>query len=157
MKRGFTLIEVMIYIAMIALIFTVFTGMVLAVNKSYTKIAILRNMDIAGITTMERMTREIRGGTSVDAIGFGVLSLNQLNSKISFATTTENNIQVRIDDVDQGTLLPSGVTVSSLIFRQIDTGRSIGVKIEMLLAGKVGNATSSEFYYSTVILRGSYK
>lgn len=167
MKRGFSLIEAVVYIAMLSAVLVLFAGIVLAVSGSYAKHAVLRSMDVAGITAMERMTREIRGASSVDAAGStlgvtpGVLSLNRAlpaggSSKISFQVTGQN-IQVKVDNADQGTLLPPEVTVSSLIFRQIDSGKSQAVKIEMSLAGSIGNATSSGSYYSTVILRGSYK
>lgn len=167
MKKGFSLIELMVYIAVISVVGGIFTGLVLSVSRSYAKIAVLRNMDIAAITSMERMTRTIRSSTSVDMAGSvlgstpGTLSLNQLdlnglNSKTSFEVAGQN-IQMKIDNTDEGILLPAGVTVQSLIFRKIDSGKSQAVKIEMQLSGRAGNATSSESYYGTITLRGSYK
>lgn len=167
MKRGFSLIEVIVYVSIISIIAGVFGGMVIAISRSYSKLAVMREMDIAGITAMERMTRSIRSSTSIDIAGStldvnpGVLSLdyldvNEVNTRTIFQVTNQN-IQIRINDVDQGVLLPEGVTVSSLIFRRIDTGRSEAVRVEMRLVTRIGNTTADENYYSTIILRGTYE
>ncbi len=167
MKNGSSLIETMVYVAVLAMVFGVFTSLVLAVNRSYAQIAIIRNLDIAGITVMERITREIRDSSSIDTPNStfgstpGILSLKQTDqngivSNIIFKVTGQN-IQIKVDGVDQGTLLPSGVTVPSLIFRSIDSGKSKAVKIEIQLVAQAGNITRTQNYYATIILRGSYK
>ncbi|MBI3632223.1 MAG: hypothetical protein HY225_02135, partial [Candidatus Vogelbacteria bacterium] len=54
-------------------------------------------------------------------------------------------------------LIPTGVAVRSLIFYLIDTGSSKAVKVEMQLGETKGGVVRYANYYSTVILRGSYK
>ena len=167
MKKGFSLIEMIVYIAVLSMVFGVFTGIVLAVNSSYAKIGVVRSLDIAGITSVERMTRTIRASASIDAANStlgtspGVLALLGVDasgapSNAVFQVSNQN-IQIKVNGTVQGTLLPAGVTVSSLVFRSINSGKSTAVKIEMQLSGVSGKASRVENYYSTIILRGSYK
>lgn len=145
MQKGTTLIETVIYISILVVIFGIFTSLVLSVSKSYLQLSVERNRDMAAISVMERITREIRASSSADVSTPGVLVLGNT----SFATTSSQNIQISVDNVDQGTLLPTGITVSRLIFDLVDSGRSKAVKMEMRLSGQT--------YYSTIILRGTYR
>lgn len=167
MKKGFSLIEVIVYIAVLVLVFGLFTNIILSVNRSYARLSAHRNMDIAAITSMERISRAIRSASSVvvgqSTLGSnpGMLSLNQVDSGGNSINTlfqvADQNIRIRVNDTDQGVLLPSGVSVSRLIFSLIDSGRSQAVRVEMQLTGGWGNSTTTENYYSTEVLRGSYE
>ncbi len=167
MKKGFSLIELLIYIAIISMVFGLFTQIVLSVSKSYAEIAVIRNLDTGAISAMERITREVRASSSIDAANTvlgtspGVLSLNQVDSNGTRSTvlfkTNNQNIQMKRDGNDQGTFLPSGVAVSSLVFSSINSGNSSAVKILMQLVGTSGKITRTKNYYNTIILRGSYQ
>ena len=167
MKRGFSLIEMLIYLSILGAIFTLFTNSLLAISRSYAVLKKLTALDSGAIASMERITREIREATSVDltqsTLGSnpGVLVLNQVDSfgstsKLKFSLTNQV-LHIARDSTDQGVLLPSSITAPLLIFYSLDSGISKAVKIEMQLRDSEGGATRNQSYYSTVILRGSYK
>jgi prepilin-type N-terminal cleavage/methylation domain-containing protein len=166
-KKGFSLIEVIVYIAVLSMVFGLFTSIVLYVNRSYARLAVVRSMDISAISSLDRLSRAIRSSsgvvTSQSTLGStpGVLSLNQTSSSgITINTlfqVTGQNIQIKIDNIDQGNLLPTGVIVSKLVFNLVDSGKSQAISTQLQLEGRVGSSTLKETYYSTEILRGSYK
>jgi hypothetical protein len=167
MRRGFSLVEVIVYIAVLLMVFGLFTSIILSVNRSYARLAVVRSMDISAISSLERISRVIRSSSSVvtlqSTLGStpGVLSLNQTTSGGATVNTlfqvVDQNIQIKIDNIDQGTLLPAGVTVSKLVFNLIDSGKSQAISTELQLMVRVGSSTLNETYYSTEILRGSYR
>ncbi len=166
-KKGFTLIETIVYIAVVAVVALSFGGMVLAVARSYSRLSVVRSLDVAGTSAMDRMTRTIRSASSIDLAGStlgsspGVLSLNivgsnGVSSKTSFQVSGQN-LQIKVAGIDQGTLLPSEVTVGKLLFNSITSSSSQAVKLELQLTAKFGSASSTQTYYDTAILRGSYQ
>jgi prepilin-type N-terminal cleavage/methylation domain-containing protein len=167
MKKGFTLIETLIYLAILATVFVLFTNIILSVNRSYAVIGETQMLDSAAIIAMDRMTREVREATSVDSVNSifnsnpGALSVNQVDqnnntSNVIFRVNNRRLSMVR-DGQNTGELLPLGVGVSSLVFVSINNASSKAVKIEMELTGNYGSVVKTQKYYSTVILRGSYK
>ncbi len=161
-KRGFTLIEALIYIAILSAVFVMFVNALLAINKSFAVIRTIMTQNAAAVSSMERMTREIRGSVSVDAASVlganpGTLILNQADgSKITFLLINQS-LHLELGGVDQGALLPASVTIPRLVFYKLDSGVSTAVKIEMQIQDKESGVTRAGSYYDTVILRGSYK
>ena len=158
---GFSLIETIVYISVLTMVMGIFTMIVMAVSNSYTQIAIIRNLDTAAVTSMERITRSIRSSSVVvsptASATSSVLNLTQPDLVTNLFQISNQNIQIKVNDTDQGTLLPPEVIVTKLIFTLADSGVSKAVKIEMQLRNTSGGETRTETYYDTVILRGSYQ
>ena len=167
MKRGFTLVELIVYVSVLAALLLMFSNSLLAIGRSYGQLKVIRDLDSAATVSMERITREIRSSSAVDLeqsiLGTipGTLVLDQIDVGGNTATIKLNVVDSAVhlwsDDVDEGSLLPMGVTVTKLLFYFIDTGMSKGVKVEMQLGKRIGQVTRTANYYSTIILRGSYK
>lgn len=164
--EGFTLVEMLIYVAlMVALLFAVMQ-LSLGVSRSYKNIKAIKNVESSAVTAFERMTREIRGAKSIDishsALGVnpGDLILNTTDQG-GAPTTVEfyvNNgvLSLKSGGVYQGPLTTGSTTVSNLIFRRIVTSNSEGVKIEAEFRSVLGAVSSVEKFYSTIAERGSY-
>ena len=67
MKRGYTLLETVIYVSMLATIAVLVLGSILTVYRAYGKTKIERKIATNGEVAMERMVREIRSATSTKA------------------------------------------------------------------------------------------
>lgn len=157
MKSGYTLIEIVIYIAVLAMISIIVVNSFI-VSLSSSKIAFSkRNLQEAGINIIERMTREIRdAGDIVDANSIfdnnpGAIEVDGANI-IKF-NINSGSLDMYKDDVLYGSLSGPKVTVSSLVFRKIVTPTSEAVKIELVLMDSLGRSAN---FYNTVVLRGSY-
>ena len=166
MKKGLSLIETLICLAILSVTFLLFTNVIMSMSRSYISLRTVRNLDLAAINTMDIMTREIRNASSVDASSIlntnpGTLVLNDVDSSGNITqktfTIVSQQVHIKSGVVDNGSLDPTPITVPNLIFRSFSGGVSSAVKIEMTLEDKEGNATRDQKYYSTIILRGSYK
>jgi len=54
------------------------------------------------------------------------------------------------------TLIPNHLEVTNLVFRQVSSANSEGVKIEMTISNTVGTTNIDLVFYESVVLRGSY-
>jgi|SRR3989338_516846 len=164
-RRGFSLVEAIIYIGLLVLILVAVINMMLLMSRSYNFLKASRHMQISAITALDRMVREIRNAQSIDigqsAFGtdVGVLTLNTttvagVSQTIQFYL--DGAVRLKLDGVDIGPMTLPDVTVMGLTFRQITTGISQAVKIELSLLTGVLPSTRLSNFYGTAILRDSY-
>lgn len=161
-NRGFTIIEVLVYVAILGIVSVAIISASMAVNSSFNNTRVTRNLLESGNNGMERITREIRQASSIDLASStfgsspGVLTLNSKDSGGSNRVVKFYvlNGALNIDDNNSppDNFLNQNVTATNLIFRRISTGAGEAVKIELTL----NNGTISEKFYDTVILRGGY-
>ena len=158
---GLSLIETMIYIAILLAVLLLFVNMILPISESYINIRMIRKLDSAAISSMDRMTREIRDASSINIAS--ILGVDQSRLVVDNPDATQvifsmvdNQIHIVNDGVDSGSLLPPGITTPIFNIRRVLTGHSVGVRIEMILEGSERNIPRYQKYYSTVTLRGSY-
>lgn len=164
-KDGFTLVEMIVYTAFVAVLGLVAIQATLTMMTSFYMVRLSRNINESAVASLERMSREIRNAynvnTTLSVFGTspGTLYLN--TKDISGLTTTvefyvlDGVLRVKEGGVDKGPLFAKGVTVSSLIFRNITTTNSKAIKIEMALADTRGVLAQSFTVYDTIQLRGS--
>lgn len=160
-QRGYSLIELLIYIALFTVLSLVLIRSLITVMRTYATAHAYRTVQHTGTLIMDRVTREIRDATSISASSVyganpGTLILTGTDDAnnphtVTFGVTSN---KVRITDTTgtTGDLSSSDVTVTSLVFRQITTTVGSGVKIELTLQTASGYQTSASFY-QTVLLR----
>lgn len=150
MKKGFTLIETIIYTAVFASVSFLIFGSILTTYNVFREIRISRNINRAAETSLERIIREIRLAKSIDD-GTSIFNTNAGRLKLDTVEFLMNGSSLMIKEgaSDPVSLNSTGTGVSSLIFRKITASTtSQAIKIEMEISG--------EKFYSTAILRGSY-
>jgi len=166
-KKGFSLVEMMFYIGLLTILLLVVINLVLSAGSTYNNVKVSKNLDSSAVSSMEMMTRIIRGAINVNAARSvlnsdpGDLMLVTLNG--SGATTTSEfklgsggTLQFYKGGIFQGPLTEAGTSAAHLVFRLATTTNSQAVKIEMTLNGVSGKISQSQKFYSTVVLRGSY-
>ena len=67
-KKGFSLIEMLIYIAVVSLMMILLVNTVLSIINAYSDLRLARNIETSATVSFDRMIREIRGAKSVDMI-----------------------------------------------------------------------------------------
>ena len=157
-EAGFSLIEMVVYIAIAAGILAVSVNSISSLMKSFNGARVTSKINNSAEAAMERITREIRTAYSINPASVfgsspGRLKLDTYN--ISGATTTidfylDNGILKVIEGTGTGNPLTlNGVSVSNLIFYQITNATtSKAIKVEAIINGKN--------FYDTAILRNSY-
>jgi len=164
-NRGFSLIEVLIYLALLVLLSSVVVGIVLSLSNTFYNIRANRALETGAIATLERMALEIRNADSILLSGSilntspgeleVIQNIDETSQNIRFYVD-EGNVNVSIDGGEGSTLFPSAVSVDSLIFRRVVNGVSEGVRIELSLQSVVGRISLTKLFTDFVILRGSY-
>ena len=166
MKRGFSLVEMLIYIAIVSATFLLIVNVCLTLSRSYASLRSAKEIQSAVGTGMETIVRETRGALSVDLAGSalgthpGRLKLNTVFNGVASVVelyATSSRIMMDRDGVFQGPLSPENVTVTNLIFRRMASSTIEAVKIDLTLQAGTGSTTRTEAFYDTVVLRGSYQ
>jgi prepilin-type N-terminal cleavage/methylation domain-containing protein len=164
-QRGFSLVEMIIYIGILALMLTIIVNMLFIMSTSGRALVASKNIENAGAFSLERVTREIRNASSVDAgqsvLGSspGVLALNGTDLNGSAHTIkfllSSNSLHVVDNGVDQGSLTGVATKVTNLVFTQVVTPNSQAIRIQMTIESGTSTAYKSENFYTTTIMRGS--
>ena len=163
-SRGYTLMELVVYVAVFALLSVVVVNAILSVAGTFLVIRAERNVNTTANTALERVVRETRLAIGVDTFAstFGAhpgrLTLNTTDTN-GIAATVEfyienGTLKVRENGVDAGALTPSTVAIDTFIMRFITVGSVQAVKIELTLHDTRGGTARS--FYNTALLRGSY-
>ena len=162
--RGFSLVEVIVYVAILVVVSTIAVGTLLLIQSSLAEIRVTRSLSSAASLSMERMTRVIRDAS---ATNFGASTFNSSPGVLSisgsetppeahrffvqgFQLIYEHGVSPPVS------ITPSNVLVTSLIFRSTTTPNSEGVRIELTLETSSGRATTSQKFYGSAVLRGAY-
>lgn len=161
-QSGYSLIEMIIYVAVLSVVSLLIINTVLSFNKSYQNVLVLRRLDHSAIDAMERITREIRLSRQIDGANssFGSNpSVLSLVSRIEGGTKTtkfyldNGTIKIDLDGNYFGPLTTSQVSVTSLIFNSINTDISSAVKIDLEITTSLGEINKTKKYHSTVVLK----
>lgn len=165
-SRGFSLPEMIVYVAILTLLLVVIVSMLSNLTSSQRQLKASKNIENSAIFGFDRMVRETRDARSIDTVSsiFGInpgslslLTTDTLgNSKTLRFYLLGNSLRVSENGADQGPLTPADARVTSLIFRQITTANSSAVKIEMTVESGAGDFLKSEEFSTTAVLRGSY-
>ncbi len=164
--KAFTLIEIIVYIAILGALIVVAVNTILTIHSSLGAIRLTRLYSSTEALAMERTIRVIRDAQSVDVaastfdVSPGVLSLvgSEDPAVTRLLSLSGGALQLKDGAAPDQALTPPGVVVTSLIFRHI-TGGSVSeaVKVEMTLSASSGRATTTQKVYGTAVLRNSYQ
>lgn len=162
LKKGYTLVEMVIYVALMSIISLLIVNTVLSFTKSYRNVSTLRAVESSALDTLERLSRDVRNATSINdgsstfGSNPGVLTLIQTSATVSTTTRyyVENGVmKVDVNGVYVGPLTTRGTTVQSIVFRKLDNGVSTGVKIDMTVSATSGTITRTKSYHTTILLK----
>lgn len=165
---GFTLVEMVIYIAILSIIVVLVTSSILVMSKSLSSIQTSRKINNFAETSLERIVREIRFADSVDTLNStfgvspGVLKLNTIDPTSEIQGTVEFylsglDLMIKEGNNPPEDITPSSLSITDLIFYNIvipDVSESIKVEVEVTGSGIYGDKT--EKFYSTIVLKRSY-
>ncbi|MBI4136129.1 MAG: prepilin-type N-terminal cleavage/methylation domain-containing protein [Candidatus Vogelbacteria bacterium] len=163
--KGYTLVEAIIYVAILAILAVTFISLLFTMVQAYTEFRLARDLVSSAALGLERVGRETRQAASVDPAS----TLGSHPGRLLLNTTNESGAPKTVDFylsagalmIKDGAALAASttsglVTVDNLVFRQINTAESQAVKVELTLSASRGSLTRTEKFYDTAVLRGSY-
>ncbi len=161
MKKGFTLIEILIYISVLAIVFLAVSSFLTWSIKTSAKATAIREATDNGRRAMEIITREIRGAK-------GIYTPTSTSTQLSLETKTStfvdfylcgsptSTICLKEESQEPIAITSESVQVRSLVFTQIST-TTPSIRIQMGLdyktQAKLPEYQASVDLTSTVSLR----
>lgn len=165
-KKGFTLVEMIIYIGFFAMLSILAVDGTIVAMKSFYALRLTQSVNESATVALERMSREIRNAYDIDttnstfATSTGRLTLKTkddlgANTTVEFYVDTSNQLNMKVGGVDNGPLVTKTVTITNLIFQSIATANSKAIKIDMTLKDSRSASAQTSKFYDTIVLRGS--
>lgn len=164
-QRGYTLVELIVYIAIAAVVLLAIVSAVEYAYVFYRQLTVGPRVDQAGAAAAERIIRDIRTGSSVDLTEstFGV-PLGELTITAGDGATTSKKFYVDSGELeyqegsaDPVALSPADMYVSRFLLNYLSTGESQAVRFELELTYPTDAGTSTRSYTGLAILRHSYE
>lgn len=164
--KGFTIIELLIYSAGMLIILSVIFYMIVNMYNFYRQLTIEPRVDRVGTIIVDRISKDIRSGRTVD------LSQSQFNSStgnITIESKSGSTDIVKSFNYDSGRLTyqedsgsvnflsPSDMSISRFYFTHLESPISEAIKIELRIDYQLGEETRSKDFNGFVILRHSYE
>jgi len=164
--KGFTLIELVIYVAGMVLLLSAVTTLIYSTFVFYKGTVIAPRVDRIGISVVDRITKDIRTGVSYNAdlsqfnVPTGALSLN---AQTDSTTLTKYFALVSgrlIYQEDSGAiqyLTPDDISVSNFIITPIQTPVSTAMHFQIDIGYTTNDGDKLRSYSGVAILRHSYE
>mgnify|MGYP001559790972 CR=1 FL=1 len=160
MKKGFTILEILVYGALLALLIALMANAIGALSHIVSDAKNERALRSSAEAALERITREIRFAAAVDTgasvltANPGTLALTSIDPFTEAAQTITITLSGSRVTIKKGAgtaefLTSDKTTVTNLVFRHIPNGTlSQSVRTELTVGGKN--------FYTTTVLRRSY-
>ncbi len=159
--------ETLIYVALLIVLSSIVVATVLSLSGMFYQMRASRDVETSAVSSLERMVRDIRNADSV-VLAESVLGVHPGRLTVTRALPLGGNekmefylngteLRVRRDGVDEGVLTSGLTSVESLVFTEVSSAVSSGVRIELTLKGEKGSATVIKPFDLFTVLRGSYK
>lgn len=167
-KKGFSLIEIIVYMAIFGIISLFTVNIIFTTVKAYSNFKITKDLKNSAEISLERMSREIRLANDLDVsksvltVSPGKIYLNTVDFDTNSVKTIEffasgGALSIVQNGLMEGYLTSSSTEVMNLVFREIvSSTTSKAIKIEMELKARKGGFEKSKKFYTTAILKNSY-
>ncbi len=166
LKKGFSLVEMLIYLAILVTVLGAVMYSLAGMTKWHRDIQASRNLDLSATAILDRMVLEIRNANAVDSVNStfnthpGRLTISGVDSggsaRIIEFFIQGTSLHVKENGTDQGPLSLSTVVVENFVVRSLTGGATSAVRIELRLSSSAQGFTKTANFYTTVILRGTY-
>ena len=164
-QKGFSLVEVLIYAALLIGITFFIVQSTVTLLKSHSKISLDRSVEYSAESAMNKMIAEIKNASSINLAGSslgtnpGTLFLSGTESGASYTIlfSIQNGVVVfSKNGAPNVPVTSSDVSVSNLMFRATSTLNSSAVKVDLTVSATKSGFSKSLNLESFAVLRGSY-
>ncbi|GMU73862.1 MAG: hypothetical protein AMXMBFR44_0610 [Candidatus Campbellbacteria bacterium] len=160
---GFTLLEMVMYVAILSLTLVSVIAAISGVMRAYSSTQAQTRIGRAATFSLSRMTHEIRLADAADTLQSsfgshpGILALTSSAPARTVRFYVENGT-LKFDEngAYAGDLTPEHVFVNSFVAHHLQSDASDAIRMQMTLDSATRNGTTSETFYMTAVMRGSY-
>lgn len=160
-KGGYTLLEVLFYIALFSILTFVVIDSLITMTRAFRQTTVQADL-MSASSFMERISREIRQASSVNSISASDLKLNTKdelgNDKTVRFLLSGTDVQFFENDILTGNLNTPNIQVTALSFTHITIPTSNGKAVKFSLSAKSSRDTTNRVknFYNTINFRGDY-
>jgi prepilin-type N-terminal cleavage/methylation domain-containing protein len=164
--RGYTLIEMLVSVGLVALLILVIIDSALLIAKTHKKAKDYLEVNGAAVGVFSRFSRDIRRATSIDTVNStlgasgGRIVLNMLKDDGTTDVTTfyleDGRVREKLNSTVIGDITPNALNVSNLTFRLFQASTTKAVRVEMTVSPEASSTVPATNFYSTYVLRGSF-
>lgn len=160
-RRGFTLIEMLVYLGIFLVVSTAAVGFLLSLDDFIDQYRLETRLYRSGTNIMEQILLAARQAEGVDLVG--TIEDSPSNGRLtleSAATTTAfvfaaNDISLAINGVEYGPMTSDAVTVDAFTVYVYDSGESEFVRVQLELSTAVDGVTKELILNGGTVIRGS--
>jgi len=162
---GFSLVELLVYLASMTIILLAITYVLASTYTVYASMLADARADRSASTLSQILSTELRGGTAIDQshsvfdVDNGQLTIDTYdgNNLITKSFRINDHRVVFTTDEEDTFMTPTDMEVTKLRFTQIVTPISYAIRYEMDVSYSVKGETVTKNYPGLVILRRSYE
>lgn len=162
-ERGFSLVEVLVYMTVLTLILSIILGSLTVVAEIQERVVAGKDLSKSASISLDRILRETRLSESINTEETvfdnpeGVLFLEREDvvGGVKFYLF-EGSLYIEKEG-EVGRLNHKNTEVEHFYLREIITEKYEAVKIEMKISYPYSNGSIEQSFQSTAILRGSYE
>lgn len=162
-RQGFSLLEILIYIAILSLMLVVIMNIIVSMVSSGRVLKALKNVENSASISLERIIRETRQADSVN-IASSVLNIDPGrlvlegtdalgNPRVVEFYLSSGMLILSENGVELGALTQAEARVSSLVFRRFSGVNSDGIRTEISIESGTSTHYRSNNFYTSATLR----
>ncbi len=159
-KRGFTLVEVLVYLAIFVTVTTAATYLLISLNDVVDRYRVNTLLYRSGSAALEHMVVEMRqanqfnaGGSVTNTAATGALSVVNTSTTTTF-TKSGDGLLLSINSVSYGNIVDDNLEVDGFTVYQYNTAAGTLVRLKLELTATVGSSTKSMTLYGGSVIRG---
>jgi prepilin-type N-terminal cleavage/methylation domain-containing protein len=161
-RKGFSLLEMIIYISILSFMLAIIVEVVLSVTRSERIIKSARTVENSAVATLERIGREVRGAEGVDVAQSvfnshpGVLVVEAEDESGTHEKEfylSEGKVMMMVDGVESGALTEEDSRVTELKFYRLQDGLGEAIRTELTLESGTSTYYRTVKFYSANSLR----
>lgn len=158
-KGGFTLIEIMFYIALLVLLTLAVISALVSMTQYFKEVRIQTDF-VGGASIVERISREVRQAGGISSITGSSLKLDSKddlgNNKTVEFLLSGSNLGVLENNVLMGNLNASSLEITAISFIEITTTAGKAIKLSLSVKSTRDSTGRIQSFYDTIVLRGDY-
>jgi len=164
-RAGFSLVEMLIYSAIMALFLVVSINASIIMLGAYSKARTAKLLNTAAVETLSKIRTEVQKSFNVDSAGSilganpGKLTIDQNivggSEKVEFSVAT-STLVMRRGGILVGAITPQNISVDNIIFYKVTSGSNQAVRSVLTLTASRGGESKTETFYLTTALRAAY-
>lgn len=154
---GYSLIETLIYVALIGAMIILTSSSLVSVYRTLTLLQTERKVLATGSTALEVMLQDIRAASSVNVAG-SVFGTSPGMLKLGTITYTLANgvLSRQVGQSPTSSLTAQGVQANSLFFYRASSTISQIISVRLTLSAGSGISSTTKQFYGSGVLRGTY-